>query len=301
MSVQANAMGAASVELKGMRTFYWSVRRELWEHRAVYIGPVAAAGVFVSGFVISLRGMPHLMRELPGMSPEQQHGSIVVPYDMASGLLMLTQMLIGAFYCLDAFSSERRDRSILFWKSLPVSDRTAVLAKAAVALAVLPMIIVATILFLHLAILLLSTLVVAANGQSVSQLWELVSLPRMILMVSYHILTVHTLWYAPLYGWLLFVSAWARRAAYLWAFLPPLAIGFLERVVLGTTHFGEFMMNRLGGGTDAIAPPGRMPIDTMTHLTPLSFLSDPGLWVGFAATAGFIALAVRARRYREPN
>ena len=51
---------------------------------------------------------------------------------------MLTAFLVGVFYCLDALHGERRDRSILFWKSLPVSDLTTVLAKASVPCRVLP-------------------------------------------------------------------------------------------------------------------------------------------------------------------
>ncbi|HWZ97174.1 MAG TPA: ABC transporter permease [Candidatus Dormibacteraeota bacterium] len=301
MSTQANAVAAAPAEIKEIRPFYWSVRRELWEHRAIYVGPLAATAVFLAGFLITLGRLPHEMRELAAMDSMSQHDRIVVPYDMAAGLLMLVQILVSVFYCLDAFQSERRDRSILFWKSLPVSDRTTVLAKASVPLAILPFLIIVCIVFLQLAILLLSALVLSGSGQSTELLWRHAPWFRMALLVSYHILMVHTLWYAPFYGWLLFVSAWARRATYLWAFLPLLAAGFLEKILFNTAHFADFLTYRLGGGTDSVAPVGRMPIDTMTHLTPLHFLATPGLWIGFGLTAAFLAAAERLRRYREPS
>ena len=122
----------------------------------------------------------------------------------------------------------------------------------------------------------------------------------MSLLLLYHLVTVHSLWYAPIYGWLLLVSGWARRAAFLWAGLPLLAIGIVEKIAFNTSHFAAMLENRLGGSTEAISAPGTVPMDTMTHLTPGHFLSSPGLWLGLALTAAFLAAAVRLRRYRGP-
>jgi ABC-2 type transport system permease protein len=108
------------------------------------------------------------------------------------------------------------------------------------------------------------------------------------------------LWYAPLYGWLLLISAWARRAAFLWAALPPLAICAVEKIAFNTTHFAAMLQNRLGGGAEAITEPGMLPMDPMTHLTPGNFISSPGLWIGLIIAAGFLAAAVRLRRYQGP-
>jgi ABC-2 type transport system permease protein len=108
------------------------------------------------------------------------------------------------------------------------------------------------------------------------------------------------LWYAPLYGWLLLISAWARRAAFLWAALPPLAICAVEKIAFNTTHFAAMLQNRLGGGAEAVMAPGTLPMDPMTHLTPGNFISSPGLWIGLVIAAGFLAAAVRLRRYQGP-
>ncbi len=119
-------------------------------------------------------------------------------------------------------------------------------------------------------------------------------------LLLYHIFSVHVLWSAPIYGWLLLVSAWARRAAFLWAILPPLAIGTLEKLLFNTAHFASFVGQFFTGGTEGNYAPGTMPMDQMTHLTPGRFLGTPGLWIGLAVTAAFLAAAVRLRRYRDP-
>ena len=295
-----DAQRVAPAALSPTRPFYWSVRRELWESRWVYLGPIVAGGVFLFGYLISLFGLPHRMAEIAALDPAQQHEAILAPYDIVAGLLMLTQMLVGTFYCLDAFQGERRDRSILFWKSLPVSDLTTVLAKASIPFVILPFATVAVIAAAQLVVLLLSTLVVLATGHSVAAMWTQVSWPQVTWLAFYHIVTVHTLLYAPFYGWLLLVSAWARRAAYVWAFFPLIAIGFLEKIVFSTTYFGNMLLNRLSGGMESVAPANRMPIDPMTHLTPFRFLGSADLWIGLAITAAFLAAAVRLRRYRDP-
>ncbi len=119
------------------RPLYWSVRRELWENPSTYIAPLAAAGVFLFGFSLSTIGLPHRMRALSALDPAKQHAVVVMPYSIAATLIILTAYLVGAFYCVDALHGERRERSILFWKSLPVSDLTTVVSKASIPLLVL--------------------------------------------------------------------------------------------------------------------------------------------------------------------
>jgi ABC-2 type transport system permease protein len=299
MSDSFYAQTAAPAALSSTRPMYWSVLRELWESRSIYIAPLAAAAVFLVGFLISLIHLPQRMRALSTLDLAQQREAIVLPYDMVAGLLMFTWMIVGAFYCLGALQGERRDRSILFWKSLPVSDLTAVLSKASIPFVVLPVLTFVITVVTQLIMLLLSTAVWSASGLNVAALWTQLSFPKMSLMLLYHLVTVHTLWEAPFYGWLLLVSAWARRAAFLWAALPLLAIGFFEKIVFNTQHFAILLENRLsGGGVEAMTMPGSMPMDPATHLTPGTYLTSPGLWLGLVFTALCLAAAVRLRRHR---
>ena len=285
------------------RPFYWSVRRELWEYRSIYIAPLAAAAIFLVGFLISTIHMPwQIMRALPTLDPGHatQHERILTPYDSVAGMLMLTAMVVGLFYCLDALHGERRDRSILFWKSLPVSDTTAVLAKASIPLVVLPLITFVLIVASQWIMLLVSSVILLGKGLSVATLWTEVSILPMSLVIFYHLLTVHVLGHAPFYGWLLLISAWARRAAFLWAVLPVVAIGFVEKIAFNSSHFATFLLGRLAGGTEAMTTAGGMPIHAGIHITLGRYLTTPGLWIGLAFTAICLVAAVRLRRRRGP-
>jgi ABC-2 type transport system permease protein len=123
---------------------------------------------------------------------------------------------------------------------------------------------------------------------------------QMSLMLFYHLLTVHVLWHAPIYSWLLLVSGWARRATFLWAVLPVLAICVVEKIAFNTWHLAALLGRRLAGGAEVVAFPGRFPIDPGMQLTPGKFLSSPGLWIGLVFALALLAAAVRLRRYREP-
>lgn len=282
------------------RPMYWSVRRELWEYRSIYIAPLAAGGLFLLGFLISLMHLPTRMRGLASLDLEQQRKAIAQPYDMAAGLIMITTLIVGILYCLDALHGERRDRSILFWKSLPVSDVTTVLSKASIPFVVLPLVTFGVTVAVQFVMLVLSSVVLAGSGQSVAALWTQLSFGQMSGLLLYHLVTVHVLWHAPFYGWLLLISAWARRTPFLWAVLPVVAIAVVERIAFNTTHFANLLLHRLAGGVEAVTVPGSMPMNPMTHLTPERFLSAPGLWIGLGVTALFLGVAVRLRRYRAP-
>jgi len=299
MSTPTDAVPELPVTLSETRPLYWSVRRELWENRSIYLAPLAVAGFVLVGFLISAIGLPARRRAALLLDPAHQRAAIEMPYDVAAMMLILTAFLVGVFYCLDALYGERRDRSILFWKSLPVSDLTTVLSKASIPLVVLPVLIFVIVLATQLIMLLMSTAILLPSGLSATT-WTRVPWLQQVVVLLYGLIVL-ALWHAPLYGWLLLVSAWARRAALLWAVLPPLAIGFLEKIAFNSSYFGALLKYRLVGFFEkayAVTPHGT--IDSLRQLTLGRFLSTPGLWLGLAFAAAFLAAAVRLRRYREP-
>jgi len=276
---------------------YWSIRRELWENRSIYIAPLAVAAVTLFGYLIASIG-----RALSVTDLAQRRRVLEEPYTFAMGVIMGTAFIAAIFYSLDALHGERRDRSILFWKSLPVSDLTTVLSKASVPLVILPLLAFALTIVTQFIMLLLSTLVLHGSGLGASTLWTQSALLPTAVMLLYHLVTVHILWHAPIYGWLMLVSGWARRAAFLWAVLPPAAICVVEKLAFNTSHFAAFLQYRFTGGPEASTMPGNSPIDPMmmAHLTPGRFLSTPGLWFGLVVAAAFLLAAARQRRYRGP-
>lgn len=285
------------------RPFTWSVRRELWENRSLTIAPLVVTAFVLLGSFISLLGLPGRMQAQPALDEAARHAMVTKPFSMAPAPIMLATLLIGIFYALDALYGERRDRSILFWKSLPVSDRTTVLSKAAIPLAVLPLIAFGLSVAAFYLLLLACSAILLGNRMNPVLIWQEVRFLQEPVVMFYG-LAAHALWFAPIYGWLLLVSAWARRTPVLWAALPLAGIA-LEKLALDSSHFGSLLEYRLVGAmAEAFAgtPPESAAgtIDQLWQLTPVRFLSAPGLWIGLAFAAACLAAAVRLRRNRAP-
>src|SRR5262249_16815034 len=278
--------------------FYWSVRRELWENRSIYVAPILVAVVVLFGFLVSTIGLPERRREVLLLDPAKARAAIEVPYNMAAIMLLLTAFVIGVFYCLDALYGERRDRSILFWKSLPVSDSTILLSKATIPLIVLPLVTFAVVVVTQLLMMLWTSVLLISHGMSPASTWTYVPLFQNSFILLYGLAAI-ALWHAPIYGWTLLFLGWVRGATFLLAVLPFVAIAFFERITVGTSHFGAMLKDRLMG----FAPKAfafQMHSVDCPRLTPGSYLSSPGLWLGLIVAAVFLAAAVRLRRYRGP-
>jgi ABC-2 type transport system permease protein len=273
------------------RPMYWSIRRELWENRSIYIAPLVVAGVILIGFLVATIG-----RAVAIVDPAQKVAVLSEHNRFAAVALIATGFVVGVFYCLDALHGERRDRSILFWKSLPVSDLTTVLSKASIPLVILPLITFVVVVVTQLIMMLLRSAALLIIGLSAT---TPPAFQQPVILL--YTLGVLALWYAPLYGWLLLVSSWARRAVFLWAVVPPMVISIFEKIAFNTSYFQSMINYRLTGFSKAAFEGGvHGTIDSLSQLAPGNFLSTPGLWVGLAFAAAFLVAAVRMRRYREP-
>jgi ABC-2 type transport system permease protein len=292
---------APGYNISPTRPFYWSVCRELWENKSIYIAPSFVAGVILLGALISSGHLPGRRRNAMLLDEGHRRAAIELPYNIVAMMLIVTAFIVGFFYCLDALYGERRDRSILFWKSLPVSDLTTVLSKAIIPLAVLPAIIFMVVITTQFLLLLISSVVLMPSGLA-GTTWANFNLLRESVVLFYGLIVI-ALWYAPIYGWALLISGIARRATFLWAVLPPLAIGIFEKVTFNTSYFGSMLKDRLlGAGETAFNfhPHRSISIDLLSQLTLGRFLTTPGLWIGLLFAAGFVIAAVQMRRYRGP-
>jgi ABC-2 type transport system permease protein len=314
MSTQSNPVPGPSLDspvsappiTAETRPMYWSVRREVWENRSIYIAPLIAGGVVILGSLVSMVWLPHAMREHGSLDPMHQRVMLAMPFAHVAMLIAFTAFIVGVFYSLDALYGERRDRSILFWKSLPVSDPTTVLSKASIPIVVLPLLIFPMIVILQVILLLLSSMVLTASGAGAGALWTRLPFFQMELVQVYELIVL-ALWHAPLYSWLLLVSAWAKRAPFLWAVLPVAAVAAFERLAFQTSYFGSLIKARVIG-FDSDAVDFRMPdgsaLDAhfipLSQLTPGRFLTSAGLWIGLVFAGVFLAAAIRMRRNREP-
>ena len=295
---ESTGISAPGYSVSTTRPFYWSVRRELWENRSIYVAPLIVAIVVLFGFLVSTIGLPERRQTVLLLDPAKARVAIEMPYNVAAMMLIFTAFIVGVFYCLDALHGERRDRSILFWKSLPVSDLITLLSKATVPLAVLPLVTFAIIIATQFVMLLWTSVLLMTHNMSPASTWTNVPFLQGCLMLLYGLVAI-ALWHAPIYGWALLVSGWARRATFLWAVLPLLAIGFFEKITFGTSHFASMLKNRLLGFAPEAFAFNPNSIDC-PQLTPLKYLSTPGLWLGLIFATLFLAAAVRQRRYRGP-
>ena len=308
MNSSSNAVPESAAEAQVVapaltRPMYWSVWRELWENRSIYVAPMIVAAVQVFALAISTIGLAERRRAVLLLDdPVKQRAAIEAPYDMAAMMMIFVVFIVGVFYCLDALHGERRDRSVLVWKSLPVSDLTTVLSKAIIPLVVLPAIAFALVVCVQLIMLLMSSANLLMHGVSPATTWAHFPVFQNWLVMLYGLIAI-ALWHAPIYGWLLLVSGWARRATFLWAVLPIIAIQIFEKITFNTSYFAKLVQHRLMG----FAPHafgfhgGDHPtIDSLAQLTPGRYLASAGLWIGLLVAAAFLFAAVRLRRYRGP-
>jgi ABC-2 type transport system permease protein len=281
---------------------YWSVRRELWENRSIYVAPLVIAVLALFGFITHVGKLAEHLRHIGDLPAQRQMIDVVMPYGMLASAILFVGVLVAVFYCADALNGERRDRSILFWKSMPVSDRVTVLSKALVAIVVVPAIAYAFALGTQVLMLAVSSAVLAAKGMDPAVQLSRMPLAEMPVVMLYGVV-VHALWYAPIYAWLLLASAWARRAPLLWAALPFFAAFVMELIALGSSHVVSLLRYRITGAmAEAFAvDASKTPIVHLSQLDPAKFLSSPGLWLGLLFAVACLAIAIRVRRYREPN
>jgi ABC-2 type transport system permease protein len=142
--------------------------------------------------------------------------------------------------------------------------------------------------------------VLASNLRLSAFLAELQYFQSVVIMV--YGMTAHALWFAPIFCWLLLVSAWARRAPLLWAVMPFFLAGILERLLFNTTAVQSMVAYRFTGGMKEafVAEAADGNVQKLSQLDPLGFVVAPGLWTGLIFAALFLTAAIRLRQRHEP-
>jgi len=315
------AVPAGSAAPGGLQqTLVTLVRREFWEHRALWIAPLATAVLLVV-FVLFAHGHVHIEGSGFGDQPFGARQALAVS-TIAQGVIFealnLVMAAVLSFYLVDCLYAERRDRSIYFWKSLPVSDGLTVASKLLVAMIVVPLGVWVLAAVTHVAISMVSG-AYSAFGQLPQHLvaWNTLTWLRVEFLLLIGVI-LGTLWYAPITGFFLLVSVLARRNAVMWALGIPVLAPLLERIVFGSHYIWTFIIYRSLGIWDILANHGNLkfindqaargsshinvppPIDALLgelHFR-AAFLA-PDLWLGLIAAAAMVYAATRIRRYRD--
>ena len=321
------------------------LRREFWEHKGGFLwAPIWAGGIslllttmaIITGEVMLKRAPPGSM-DINGthvsvngldlgmltskMTPDDMHqvgGAIDASLLVSSVWPFIAMTFVVFFYCLGALYDERKDRSVLFWKSLPVSDRDTVLSKVASATLVAPIIAsIAALVTMFGFLLIASVFVIAHGGNPVQLLWGPAS-PLNIAAKFIAAVPVYALWSLPTVGWLLLCSAWARSKPFLWALMIPAFAGIfvswfdlMTLFNLQSTWFWQNIVARLLLGTvpgswanvaqfGHVNTSGPQAVSQAITLQSIySVLATPQMWIGVMAGVAMIFVAIRLRRWRD--
>ena len=320
-----------------MNTFGWLVKREYWEHKGgFYWTPVWVSGIMLlltvlgimAAEVFTSRANIQVNGGIPWelISERLSAGDFVnaglgldLAYVALVALLCVVLFFVVFFYLLGALYDDRRDRSVFFWKSLPVTDTATVLSKIAAALLLAPLLslVVATLAYVVLLLIVcvwamlhgINPLPAIGASHMLGLLW------RMILTIPLDAMVA-----LPTAGWLLFWSAYARSKPFLWAVLvplfalianswiglmglPSLSRDFLLNEVLARVLFGIFPGWWLDDrnptfGSFKNSLENKNVLATLDPANVYGLLATPGIWIGAAAGIALIAASIWLRRTR---
>ena len=312
----------------------WLLRREYWENRGGFFwGPVIAGAIIVglnlilavigsiaarrsmgsSGFVFDNADTHEVGQALGAMGDGMLVGGVIVA--------CIVLAFVVFFYALGCLYDDRRDRSILFWKSLPVSDSQMVLSKLAWALVLAPVLAVAIGLLIGLALWLISALTITVNGVPAAHAVFTQSHPLRIIGGVLACLPVYMAWALPTIGWLMFCSAAARSKPFLWAVLVPVlacVVISMTTILPGVDIAHDRVWYTLAyRGLLSAVPGAWFPtisgvVDTSGAINTPDDLAgainlarswqafaSADLWIGAVVGIALIAAAIRLRRWRD--
>ena len=297
------------------------IKREVWEHRAIYVTPIAIA-VVVS--LVALTGMvtvsafdKHVNMALftaSNMAGDAERATALTVFFLGTSWVFLFALaILTTFYTLDSLYAERKDKSILFWRSLPITDAETVVSKLLTAVFVIPLVMVAAIIVTHFVNLVITTLwVMIKGGDAIHLIWG--SVPLFDNWLAALIVTVASaIWMSPLIGWFLFVSAFSKRSPLLMAFMPLIIIPIIEYMffrskIFASAVFGRGDMLPLFREMDLerFFDEERMRVNEeavglLAHLDPVGFLVSPSVWAGVVVCGLFVTAAIYVRRYRDES
>ncbi|MDJ0916379.1 MAG: hypothetical protein QNJ05_01365 [Woeseiaceae bacterium] len=297
------------------------IKREIWEHRSIYITPAAIAIVML---LLALTGQVAISAlgasvDLAMMGanelPPEAHKAMITGFVAGLGSIFVVAMwILTIFYSLDSLYAERKDKSILFWRSLPVTDAETVLSKLLVAIVVIPLVTFAAIAVTQILSLIFASIWLNAEGGNAGLLiWQALDLVDIWGGTLIFVLAL-PIWLSPFVGWYLFVSAWAKRMPLLIAFLPLFVLPMIEKIVFGTAFLASAFFERtaslplfnIGDNTFAMFELEDMPFDeNMISLLGIidlgKFLSSLSLWAGLIVCGLFTTAAIYVRRYRDES
>jgi len=317
-------MSSSIMNSLSVRSFKALVKREYWEHKgAMLYAPLIIAAFFAGIMILGLltggsitvdhgsnttitfaEHLPKMVEEFENLSNEERVQAVQIGLYSPVVLFGLVMLIISMFYALASLYDERKDKSILFWKSLPVSDTATVLSKFVTVCLLIPVLYFGVVAVFQLFLMLLSTVLAWFGGSLGTAIWG-ASNWFVVLFNTLASFIVASLWLAPVWAWLMFASSWAKKTAFLWGVLPIFLISIAEGWVLHSAYFIEMVGKRIAGGFVVMNSNlnnlvgNDMFEELSTHWTDVLVMTE--FWGGLIVSAVFLAGAVYIRRYRDES
>ena len=247
-----------------------SIKKELWEFNGMLKWvPISLAGVFIFIPLLSLIlngiDMQAVFEGLKHAAQIEKNDHLSEMFFVGAIALFSPFIAIGfivqVYYFVTCLFDERRDQSVMFWRSLPVSDEMTIASKLLTGAVVIPVIFFAAATFLMVLMLVLAIVacLILSVGFDIS-LWGTLASANILSGVGYIWLTLlpMAIWLLPLYSWLMLASIYANKAPFLWAVLPIVALLVIETIVvhylnISQPFFGHFLMDYFSLTPDNLA------------------------------------------------
>ncbi len=296
--------------------FITLARKELWQHRN-HVRAFSLTVLFITLLnllVIAAKYSGYLV-EVSHRHPEQTMQILQAIAETGIPVFInMTLLFLALFLAVATIHNERKDHSILFWKSLPVSDQWAVNAKMFFIAVTLPVIAWITIIVTQILTLGMQSLLFNDPLATALEFWR--HLHVLPLWSNYlAILIGQMLWYFPVIAWLLLCSAWAPKGSpNAAAFGIPLLIYVIDtilklhsglpRMMLERTPFHApvgFNATNLEKISDADSASISVSLSNHGDFVLLEFLQNPDLWIGMGIGVLLLFLTARIHQWRDDN
>lgn len=304
------------------KSFKALVKREYWEHKgSMFYTPAIMAAIFagllilgaITGNNVSVNGhdnfgfieyLPQAVEQFENLDEQERSNGIQMGLNAPMVIFGFVMLVISLFYCLGTLYDERKDRSILFWKSLPVSDTATVLSKLFAVCFLIPLFYFGVLAVFQFFLLLFGTVVAWFGGSSGVTIWASSNLFG-VLFNGLLSLIVASLWLAPLWGWLMFASSWAKKVAFLWGTLPILMISVAEGMIFRSSNFIEMVGERIASGFSILNSNMHYLVGAdMFNVHVMRWyevFASMEFWMGLVVSAIFLTGAVFTRRHRDES
>ena len=292
--------------LEGKGGYFWAPVIAL--AIAVFFSLIPILGFSESDvFVINSENvkLQEFLNKLNNRDPAEVSAGATFILSTFASLVWIPLPFVIVFTLLDQLYSERKDKSVLFWKSMPVSDTEEVLAKFVMPVFIAPVIYLGIFFIGTLIFALILSIVSLFLGGPIAELWPIWNLIQGCIVFIVTFFTM-TLWAAPILAWFMLVSAYAPRVPFIFAFAPPVFIIALEAITFETSNIARWIAIHLGGWLDRVHELRSYNVNDIEDLFTVGWnfigtiishsLTSGAFWVGIIIAVAFLFGSIQIRK-----